>query len=412
MAAAHAAQEGAPEGRNRGLKKNRALTPILALAALLHGCASAPPDVRHQADLGAIAVVAGTRQPEISFRGFPRSNWEGAARGAGAALIQCATMPGIGCSGDAMCGVVLTVWLGVCGIGTVAGGAVGAAVSPGAASVRSPEAAMAGALDLKAIQETLRDQVTAAFAARGVAPVDPRHADTLAEVALSKAGLDQQHQLYMHATVRLVRRTDGGELSSTEYVHTGPRYLLALWSQDGAELLLAALKAGYESLGAHIHDSVFLLYPFADREWQAGSILVTAYGLAPLDPGLVTPWVTLPQVASLRPTLRWQAFPREADLAADPGAMARVRNVRYDLVIARELDLAPEEIVYRREGLTQAAHTLEAPLAGGTNYYWTVRARFELDGRSRVTSWGSTHYAARETWTAPSHFSYRFRTPD
>lgn len=402
MAQAHAAQGG----------RNRLKLRALALAAAAaQGCVSAPPDVRHPDELGAIAVVAGAKRPELGFRSFPRSKAESAALGAGQGFLACGATAPPSCGSGAMCGAVVAAWVGVCGISMVAGAAMGAAASPRAEAARASEAVMAGALDARLIQETLRDQVTAAFSARGVTPVDPQHADTLAEVALSKAGLDSQHQLYMHATVRLVRRTDGAELSSTEYVHTGPKYLLALWSQDGAELLLAALKAGYEALGAHIHDSVFLLYPFADREWQAGSILVTAYGLAPLDPWLVTPWLSLPQVASLQPTLRWQAFPREADLAADPGAMARVRNVRYDLVIAREQDLAPEEIVYRREGLTQTAHTLEAPLAGGTNYYWTVRARFELDGRERVTAWGSTHYAARETWTAPSHFSYRFRTP-
>jgi len=77
----------------------------------------------------------------------------------------------------------------------------------------------------------------------------------------------------------------------------------------------------------------------------------------------------------------------------------------------REQNLAPAEIVYRREGLEQAAHKLETPLASGAQYFWTVRARFDLDGRKRVTSWGSTQYSARETWTAPSRHSYRFRTP-
>jgi hypothetical protein len=91
--------------------------------------------------------------------------------------------------------------------------------------------------------------------------------------------------------------------------------------------------------------------------------------------------------------------------------MARVRNVRYELVIAREHQLAPAEIVYRREALPRPEHTLETPLAPGTNYFWTVRARFELDGRERVTPWGSTHLAPRETWTVPSRYTYRFSTP-
>jgi hypothetical protein len=91
--------------------------------------------------------------------------------------------------------------------------------------------------------------------------------------------------------------------------------------------------------------------------------------------------------------------------------MARVAKVSYDLVIAREQDLAPAEIVYRRAGLPVPEHRLESPLQPKTRYFWTVRARFELDGAPRVTGWGTTHYAARDTMTAPSRFSYRFRTP-
>jgi hypothetical protein len=51
--------------------------------------------------------------------------------------------------------------------------------------------------------------------------------------------------------------------------------------------------------------------------------------------------------------------------------------------------LAPAGIVYRRDGLASPTHTLETALSPGTRYFWTVRARFELDGRERVTEWGT-----------------------
>ena len=53
----------------------------------------------------------------------------------------------------------------------------------------------------------------------------------------------------------------------------------------------------------------------------------------------------------------------------------------------------------------------KSPLRPGTRYFWTMRARFTLDGVPRVTGWGATHYMARDGMTAPSRFSYRFRTP-
>ncbi|HSS64963.1 MAG TPA: hypothetical protein VLS27_11050, partial [Gammaproteobacteria bacterium] len=168
-------------------------------------------------------------------------------------------------------------------------------------------------------------------------------------------------------------------------------------------------------------ESIFLLYPFPDRGAQSIGMLSAGYGLAPLDPvtrGQLTgdqfignrfEWTT---VSQLRPRLRWQAFPRPADVAASPEEMKMVRNVRYDLIIARERNLAPAEIVYQRRGLAGTEHRIEQSLNRATRYFWTVRARFELNGEQRLTEWGSIHYQARENVTAPSQFSYRFKTPD
>ena len=97
-------------------------------------------------------------------------------------------------------------------------------------------------------------------------------------------------------------------------------------------------------------------------------------------------------------------------MEAAPEEMGRVDNVRYDLVIAQERDFAPAEIIYRREGLPDSEHTIEIALSPDTRYYWTVRARFMLDGRERVSEWGSSHFEVREQWTAPSLLSYRFKT--
>jgi hypothetical protein len=112
----------------------------------------------------------------------------------------------------------------------------------------------------------------------------------------------------------------------------------------------------------------------------------------------------------LRPVLRWQAFPRDADFEAAPEEMRRVRNVRYDLVIAREQNMAPDQIVYRRDGLTGTVHRIETTLKSDTRYFWTVRARFNLDGRERVTERGATSHPLHGNLTSPSSWSYRFKT--
>ena len=112
-------------------------------------------------------------------------------------------------------------------------------------------------------------------------------------------------------------------------------------------------------------------------------------GLRPEYPevrrGRVISWPVAAKVGSLQPTFRWESFPRphghEADKAVPQG---RISNVTYDIKIWRP----PAELVYAREGLPEPSHTIEEPLAPRTFYYWTVRARFELDGHPRVTDWG------------------------
>jgi hypothetical protein len=232
-------------------------------------------------------------------------------------------------------------------------------------------------------------------------------------------GINAPIAAYLEARTRLVRTADNVEIWAAHHVYMGGRRKLSEWSADGGEPLVRALADGYRTLGAHIHDNVFLLYSLPDQQPRWGGVLSVAFGLAPVYPrtrgtlsgdriiGSHFEWTS---VDELQPTLEWQRFPREADVAAAPEEMARVNDVRYDLIIAREHNLAPEEIVYRRDGLPDAVHRIEVPLAPATRYFWTVRARFQLDGRERVTQWGSTHHMAGETLAAPSELSYRFKT--
>lgn len=400
---------------------------LAALAVALHaGCATVPqvPPGPGSAALGRVAIVAGTDAPEIKFEGFARDKVEGAAVAGGLTLLNCVALLGSSTCAGPYCGGFFVLWLGFCGAASLVGGAVGASSAQSAAAVRSAEQKLRAALDANAIQESLRQQIEAAARAHGAQPAVRTDADTLIEATLVKAGtggagIDAPIGLYMQARVRVLRAADGAELYRAQYVHHGARLKLAEWAGGGGERLLRALDAGYATLAAHIADSVYLLYPFPSQEPGSAGILSAAFGLAPVEPatrGTATgaslserfEWTG---VGSLQPTLRWEAFPRAVDVAAASAEMSRVRNVSYELVIARERNLAPAETVYRRSGLPRPEHRLETPLEPRAHYFWAVRARFELDGRPRVTGWSSTNYFARDSVTAPSAASYRFRTP-
>ncbi len=170
----------------------------------------------------------------------------------------------------------------------------------------------------------------------------------------------------------------------------------------------------------------------ARRYWIVGFLWLTlasigtgcarplpAVGLRPL-PLLMRGWTRDPltrELDSVKPTLRWEAFPRPEDLEADTeGRLAGVRGATYELRIWRAEGDFPAELVYARAGLPEPVHTVETPLAPDTLYLWTVRARFELDGHSRVNQWGFLGFwTFRSTMIPPpdmGHFGYyRMKTP-
>jgi len=421
--------------RFRQISRRVAASLFAIVVAVQSGCVSMTPvpKTQHQATLGKVAIVATAQEPEIKFEGFARGKGEGAAIGAGTTFLGCVGgLGGGGCSG-AFCGAAVILFLGVCTVASAVGGVAGAVAAPSADSVRTAESTLSAALEIKTIQDSLRDQIAAAALVNGtmLVSVSPEGAndatrtrdyrplaaagvETVLEMTLTKAGtrgsgINAPLEMYMQAHVRLVRAGNNAEVFSADYFYGGERLKLSEWSADQGKRLLRALETGYETLGAHIYDSVFLLYSFPDREAHWTGFLQTAFGLAPIYPA--TGVIGGTTVDKLQPTLRWQGFPRATDVTAAPEDMGRVKNVKYDLVIAREHNLAPAEVVYRREGLSDTAHTIETSLSPATRYFWTVRARFELDGRQRVTEWGSTLISAHERVTAPSGSSYLFKTP-
>ncbi|MEZ5542734.1 MAG: hypothetical protein R3F42_11900 [Pseudomonadota bacterium] len=421
------------------------LLPVFVLHSGCAGLQVRVPTTDWQDTLGRVAVVSAGHAADIRFEGFAHGRGEGAAQGAGTTFLAC--MGGLGqggsCSGE-FCGAVMIIMLGICTTAGVIGGVVGAGTAQGAGAVQQREQLLAGMLQPATIQDTLVHRVATRVTAAGgnlaqppVALLEQARAgqdyrvlaaagvDTVVEVALTRAGtagggINAPVRLVMQAQVRVVRTADNSARFSADYEYAGPALKLQDWSADRGRALQAGLEAGYAALGSHIHDSIFLLYPFPDRSMHAAGVLAGAFGLAPLAPAtrgqltgtaLIGDAFEWTRVDSLHPTLRWQSFPRAGDLEQAPDLAGRIRNVRYDLVIARERNLAPAAIVYWREGLLDAAHTVQDGLQADSRYFWTVRARFDLDGRERVTEWATTNYLAQERLTSPSSYSYRFRTP-
>ncbi len=127
------------------------------------------------------------------------------------------------------------------------------------------------------------------------------------------------------------------------------------------------------------------------------------------------------EVDSLQPTLSWEVFPRPIDLTVEK--KGGFNNVTYDLRIWRAEGSGrnrflehPAEIVYERRGLREPSHTIEQPLKPSSMYFWSIRARFDLNGQPRVTQWGLTKFQGLigvvSILRYVAHpFYYRLKTP-
>lgn len=99
-------------------------------------------------------------------------------------------------------------------------------------------------------------------------------------------------------------------------------------------------------------------------------------------------------VGSTRPTLAWEPVPgRHQEYLGDDrrpfvtADIEDIQDVRYDLRIWSVREELAERLVYERSGIDGTSHRVEEPLQPEMKFYWSVRARFRLDGETRVSEW-------------------------
>lgn len=170
----------------------------------------------------------------------------------------------------------------------------------------------------------------------------------------------------------------------------------------------------------------FLLVAFAIA-LSGCATQATTVGLKPIYPETVKrkDWLdpsreerVFMKIDTLEPTFRWEPFPRKKDSESkDPEvqkALRRIKDITYDLEIFRAENGYPAKLIYSKEGITGSFHKIETPLEPCTKYYWSVRARFNLDGRTRVTGWSVGLLGIALSWFspyAPNPYFYWFQTP-
>jgi hypothetical protein len=240
--------------------------------------------------------------------------------------------------------------------------------------------------------------------------------------------------------VRLVRVKDNTVLDSFTHMYRSYYRKLEDWQGANGYLTLIELERAYSEIAAQVIDELLLIYyPPKPESVQAATAavqksasssqavtgtaqssassstedgsngLVPSYALRPVYPTVRSEisfrqpgmWQHLVRVKlnTVVPTLKWEAFPRAHDLPSDKETRSRISDVSYDLklydsFVGRFMSgrmVYPAQEIYSRSGLTVPSHRVEANLRSCAVYFWTVRARFKLDGIPRVTEWSGAY---------------------
>lgn len=379
-------------------------------------------------DPGRIALVVAGGEPAVSTGGYARGKCRGAAAGAGRAVASYFGEAFSGnCGGSGFCGLYAALVVLMAPVVAIGGSIAGAAGSVSKKDVRKMEAfleeATAGSRVERAIVEDIRAKLPVA------ADVDALLEIGSVSVSGFGHGGNTPVRWKISARARLVGRADGTVLQSGGYTYHSCGRRLAEWVRNDLALLRIEVRRARLSLAEKIGDEFLLLDPIGRRPPLTAAPQRSkrrndkprmddppaAYlGLRPLEPPTLgtsyrirsngLPRYEFTSYAKPQPTFRWEAFE-----PVGPDA-DRVRNVTYEIRVARAERGLPGKEVYRREGLTEPEHTVEGRLASAHEYFWTVRARFELDGQPRVTEWGGIHALGRLAAEVPGVHSYRFRT--
>jgi hypothetical protein len=260
---------------------------------------------------------------------------------------------------------------------------------------------------------------------------------------LGGSGSDPLIMMQLEAYANVVRAADGGLVRSEVIPYTSVPRRASAWIAEDAALLKQEMASAYRMIAEDLVDTLFFVSDYGSRKvlsGASGSEYCIMKGFASLTAG------------SLRPTLRWQPFMQALqESEPDKDVLSRVGNITYDLLIWKEGGIPSENRVYERREVTSAetmikvretfssitspdqsfpvtyvkevdvgvvTHTVEVDLEQGAEYYWSVRARYTLDGQTNLTKW--SRFRRTDTFsksveclgaTNDLGYYYRFSTP-
>ncbi len=414
----------------------RAVCTLLVVCNLV-GCASMPkppsPEMREQ--FGRLSIVAIPGAPQGQFHTFAKGRLEGTAKGAalGSAeglmhvLSASPLEVGIGPYGGPVITLAALVFTLV---GVTVGGVYGTMQAVPADTARQIEARINTVLKEMDLSTGLAEAIYRTGASRPElrhrtqtnGPGEPRRDDgsyaslarkgiqTAVEVQVTEAGFqggsgkEPKIRFYMNADIQVAETATGAKRYERDFHYGSEERPFGMWLAEGGKELSLGFERAQTALAERIVDELFLVtsFPFPSGLWAVpGQPGFGVCWFAPIYPKVerTSLWHSIRHnapgihliytpVDSTQPALEWESFPRPRDrIPKNESLIEQIGDVTYDLKIWEAPRDFPERLIYDRTGLLEPRHRVESPLAMKTRYFWSVRARYKMDGKPQVTRW-------------------------
>lgn len=373
-----------------------------------------------------VAVAVGQFNPTLAFDAAVRGRGEGGATGALGGMGVCAQ------TATNELGALFAI---VCmpfgaAIGAI-GGAIRAASKENVASAEQRIASASKSADLhRLLLESVQRYASESGLSRlAVLPAEGPQSledalryrggpDHVVEVALTElraitpGSTALPYHFQLSARGRLVRVADNEVMDTFTSTAATRAATLDEWTAENGKLFVEEFGDALQRVGAAFVDEWILLY----RGETAAGIdtkrnRTPDYMLRPAWPVRIsTLWTRIfktpkfagslnpVNVGTTTPLLAWEKLPSTVRAELFEGASPRARNIRYDVQVFDAGPFLPDSdmiaarrVVRRYADLTVPEVRVEETLTPCAYYFWTVRARFELDGRQRSTEWSGAY---------------------
>lgn len=180
------------------------------------------------------------------------------------------------------------------------------------------------------------------------------------------------------------------KLHRFRFRHTsGVEEEFSAWHMDGYSYLADYLEVATSTIAGNIVDEALLVwYPHVEPVRITSPVFVLSDERS-INSGFGT-------LSLFRDEVSWEAFPRERDYASLPSG-SEISDIRYRLRVYRSpvkrvyFTAAEADVVFEAGDISDVSFDLSEHLQPCTDYRWTVRAEFLLDGQPRVTEWSGMY---------------------